>query len=74
MKKYRVRIMYRLDDSIHSETLCDTIEEVEEVLNDFFYTHGELNLRNIKYYYSLAKLTAGGETYRDVKRGGKYGA
>lgn len=74
MKQYRVRIMRRLDDSVESETFCDTMEEVEEVVDDFFYTDGELNLRNVKYYYSLAKLAADGETYRDVKRGGKYGS
>lgn len=71
MKQYRVRIMRRLDDSVESETFCDTIEEVEEVVDDFFYTDGELNLRNVKYYYILAKLAADGETYSDVKEGGQ---
>lgn len=72
MKQYRVCIMRRIDDSVKSETFCDTMDEVDEVVDDFFYTCGELNLRNVKYYYSLAKLTADGETYRDVKQGGKY--
>lgn len=71
MKQYRVRIMRRIDDSVKSETFCDTMEEVEEVVDDFFYTDGELNLRNVKYYYSLDELAADGETYRDVKRGDK---
>ena len=71
MKQYRVRIMRRIDDSVKSETVCDTMEEVEEVVDDFFYTDGELNLRNVKYYYSLDELAADGETYRDVKRGDK---
>ena len=71
MKQYRVRIMRRLDDSVKSETFCDTMEEVDEVVDDFFYTCGELNLRNVKYYYSLSELAADGETYRDVKRGDK---
>lgn len=71
MKQYRVRIMRRLDDSVKSETFCDTMEEVEEVVDYFFYTCGELNLRNVKYYYSLSELASDGETYRDVKRGDK---
>ena len=71
MKQYRVRIMRRIDDSVKSETFCDTIEDVEEVVDDFFYTDGELNLRNVKYYYILDELAADGETYRDVKRGDK---
>lgn len=60
-KKFRLQILSREDDSVVETLFAHSILEIEELVDNYFYTDGELNLRNIKYYYQIARLNDDGE-------------
>lgn len=60
-KKFRLQILSREDDSVEETLFARSILEIEELVDNYFYTDGELNLRNIKYYYQIAQLNDAGE-------------
>ena len=60
-KKFRLQIIRRDDDSVEETQFARSILEIEELVDKYFYTDGELNLRNIKYYYQIARLNDDGE-------------
>lgn len=59
MEKFKLQILRRHDDSVEEEHAVDSILDVEALVDDYFYTDGELNLRNIKYYYRILVLRDG---------------
>ena len=60
-KKFRLQILRRIDDGVEETLFARSILEIEELVDKYFYTDGELNLRNIKCYYQIAQLNDDGE-------------
>lgn len=67
--RFRLQIISRETDKVVQTFYKSTMEEIEEIIEDFFYTDGELNLRNIHFYYNVGRLSDDGDTYSHVKVG-----
>lgn len=61
--KYKLLILSRQDDSIINEVYYYTLNDVRVAVEDFFFTNGEPNLRNISYYYQAYMWSDEDEDY-----------
>lgn len=61
--KYKLLILSRQDDSVINEVYYYKLSDVRVAIEDFFYTNGELNLRNISYYYKALMWSDEDEDY-----------
>ena len=57
-KKYKLLILTRQDDTIVNEVYYYKLSDIRAAVEDFFYTNGEPNLRNITYYYQASMWSA----------------